>query len=218
MSAYIANNSEKLPTEKSATKISPLKPLSLPPSQVPFLNGSKKFFLIFVITLCLLPFVLNLFGISFASVLTPLNSSEPIVANHLFQALSGAIQHTLLEWSAVVLALLTFVLALVHYRIHRDIAIPIMGMAIFCAGSVDAFHTLAATRIISAEAANTDFIPFSWALSRIFNATIMIIGTLICFVLYARKKQAPINEADNKKTESHSLKDYKVLAVIGICL
>jgi len=184
---------------------------------VPFLNGSKKFFLVLVLTLCLLPFVLNLFGFSFASVITPLNSNEPIMANHLFQALSGAIQHTLLEWSAVVLALLTFILALVHYRIHRDIAIPIMGMAIFCAGSVDAFHTLAATRIISAEAANTDFIPFTWALSRIFNATIMIIGTLICFVLYARNKQADLNELNDKETEKHSIKDYKILAVIGLC-
>lgn len=76
-----------------------------------------------------------------------------------------------------------------HYGIHGDIAIPIMGVAIFCAGSVDAFHTLAATRIISAQAANTDFISFTWAFSRIFNACIMITGTLISFMLYARKRQ-----------------------------
>jgi len=208
MSAYIANNTEQLSIDKSAPKQS---------YQVPQLTKTKKFFLVTVIVLCLLPITFNLFGFSFASVITPLNSSEPIVANHLFHALSGAIQHTLLEWSAVVLALLTFVLALVHYRIHRDIAIPIMGMAIFCAGSVDAFHTLAATRIISAEAANTDFIPFTWALSRIFNATIMIIGTLICFVLYARNKQADLNELNDKETVKHSIKDYKILAVIGLC-
>jgi len=216
MSAYIDNDTEKLPTEKSATKISPTKPLSLSPSQVSLSNNSKALFLVFVITLCLLPFVLNLFGFSFASVITPLKTNEPVEANQLFYALSGAIQHTLLEWSAVVLALLTFILALVHYRIHRDIAIPIMGMAIFCAGSVDAFHTLAATRIISAEVDNTDFIPFTWALSRIFNASIMIIGTLIYFVLYTRKKQVALNESNNKEIEKHSNKDNKILAVIGI--
>ncbi len=215
MSAYIANDTEQLSTDKSATKKSSTEPL--PPYQVPQLTKTKKFFLVTVIVLCLLPITFNLLGFSFASLIMPLNSSEPIVANHLFYALSGAIQHTLLEWSAVVLALLTFVLALVHYRIHRDIAIPIMGMAIFCAGSVDAFHTLAATRIISAEAANTDFIPFTWALSRIFNATIMIIGTLICFVLYARKKQAVINEPNDKDTKNYSKKDFKILAAIGLC-
>jgi PAS domain S-box-containing protein len=166
--------------------------------------------------LCLLPTVFNQLGFSFASVITPLNSSDPIVANHLFHALSGAIQHTLLEWSAVVLALLTSVIALVHYRIHRDIAIPIMGMAIFCAGSVDAFHTLAATRIISAEAVNIDFIPFTWAFSRIFNATIMIIGTLICFVLYARKNRESIHKQNDKETENNSKKDFQILTAIGL--
>jgi len=215
MSAYIANNTEQSSTGKSATKSSSTKPL--PSYQALQLTRTKLFFLVTVTVICLLPTVLNLLDFSFASVITPLNNSEPIVANHLFHALSGAIQHTLLEWSAVVLALLTFVLALVHYRIHRDIAIPIMGMAIFCAGSVDAFHTLAATRIISAEAANTDFIPFTWAFSRIFNATIMIIGTLICFVLYAKKQQAGINEPNDKAPQKHNKKDYRILTAIGLC-
>jgi PAS domain S-box-containing protein len=210
MSAYIDNNTEQLPTEKSATEHLPL-----PPSQVPFLNGPRQFYLAFVIAVCLLPTLFNLFGFNFASVITPLSSSEPITTHNLFHALSGAIQHTLLEWSAVVLALLTFVITLVHYRIHRDIAIPIMGMAIFCAGSVDAFHTLAATRIISAEAANTDFIPFTWAFSRIFNATIMIIGTLICFILYARQKQADINISNETEVKNHRKKESKILTIIG---
>jgi signal transduction histidine kinase len=41
---------------------------------------------------------------------------------------------------------------------------------------MDAFHTLAATRLISAVAENNDLIPFTWALSRVFNAIIMIAG------------------------------------------
>ena len=208
MSANTVNKSEQPATEYS----------SLSPAQVPLINSYKGFFLALVTSLCLLPLLLNLVGIDFASVITPINSNEPIEANHLFYALAGALQHTLLEWSAVVLALLTFILALVHYQIHKDIAIPIMGMAIFCAGSVDAFHTLAATRIISAQAANTDFIPFTWAFSRIFNASIMIIGTLICFVLYARKNQAKIAiELSSQQVKSSNKKDYQILLLIGIC-
>ncbi len=212
MSAHIDNPPEQPPSENSSTAHSPLSPMS-----VPLLNSNKKFFLALVLGLCLLPFLLNLAGVNFASISTPINSNEPIEANHLFYALAGALQHTLLEWSAVVLALLTFILAIVHYQIHKDIAIPIMGMAIFCAGSVDAFHTLAATRIISAQAANTDFIPFTWAFSRIFNACIMIIGTLICFVLYARKNQAnTVKEQNALLVKSNNKKDYQILLLIGI--
>jgi len=208
MSANGANNSEQSANEYLLNS----------PVNSPFLNNPKKIFLALVISLCLLPTLLNFLGINFASSITPLNTSEPIEANHLFSALSGALQHTLLEWSAVVLALLTFILALVHYQIHKDIAIPIMGVAIFCAGSVDAFHTLAATRIISAQAANTDFIPFTWAFSRIFNATIMILGTLICFIIYARKRQyETLNRQENIPSKIKYINESQILLFIGIC-
>ncbi|WP_057832093.1 response regulator [Colwellia sp. TT2012] len=208
MSAYFTNNSNS-PSSLQLTE----------PSASPiFFDGKKKAFLVLVLVLCLLPSLLNVLGIDFSSNTTALNFKQTIEANHLFYALAGALHHTLLEWSAVVLALLTFILALVHYRIHRDVAIPIMGMAIFCAGSVDAFHTLAATRIISAQAENTDFIPFTWALSRIFNACIMITGTLISFMLYAREHQddntdkQSIEYAQNKRK-----KDYRAILIIGLC-
>jgi len=208
MPAYLANN-----TERPLTK-------DLPPPQIntPFLTSSQKAFLAIVIAICLFPSVFNLLGVNFASTVTPLDSNKAIEANHLFSALSGALQHTLLEWSAVVLALLTFILALVHYQIHKDIAIPILGVAIFCAGSVDAFHTLAATRIISAQAANTDFIPFTWAFSRIFNATIMIVGTSICFVLYARQQRLDsASKQENESKANEFVKEYQLLLFIGIC-
>jgi hypothetical protein len=41
------------------------------------------------------------------------------------------------------------------------ITIPIIGVALLCAGFMDAFHTLAATRIIEANAQNSNFIPFT---------------------------------------------------------
>jgi PAS domain S-box-containing protein len=41
---------------------------------------------------------------------------------------------------------------------------------------MDAFHTLAADRLISAVADNGDLIPFTWAICRLFNALILIAG------------------------------------------
>jgi len=132
---------------------------------------------------CLSPIFLNLLGVDFGS------GSQPIHANHvidgkvntddLFRALAGALHHALLEWSAVVVAFLTALLSFMHYAIRRDITVPIIGMTLLCAGVVDGFHTLAAMRIISPNTPSLDFIPFTWALSRTFNASVMIFGVLI---------------------------------------
>jgi len=180
--------------------------LASPPFPLKKLNTSaqiKLFFFLGILLICITPIMLNMLGVDFSSSINPIEqNNNKITANDLFYALAGALQHTILEWTAVILALLTFLLALMHYRIHKDIAIPIIGMAIFCAGSVDAFHTLAATRIISAQAPNTDFIPFTWAFSRIFNAFIMITGTIISIYLYKRR--------DKSKQE------YKILMIIGL--
>ena len=206
MPANLTSNQENTASNKSLNS----KSTQLSPRQ--------KIALLLVISLCLLPSLLNLLGIDFSSNIRSLDLSKPIEASHLLHPLSGVIQHTLLEWSAVTLALLTFILALVHYRINHDVAIPIMGVAIFCAGSIDAFHTLAATRIISAQAANVDFIPFTWAFSRIFNACIMIIGTLTCFVLYAKKRQQEkITLTSKSHQKADQKREYQTVIVIGIC-
>ncbi|PKI17037.1 response regulator [Colwellia sp. 12G3] len=184
----------------------------------PIFDQNKKNVLLIVLMLCLIPSILNLVGVDFSSSVIKLESSQPIDVSNVYDNLAGTLQHTLLEWSAVILAILTFILALMHYRIYNDIAIPIMGMTLLCSGFVDAFHILAATRIITAEVANTDFIAFTWALSRIFNAFIMVIGTLICFVLYAKKRQMSTTEFQNNDLNNKIKKnEQRVLLLIAIC-
>ena len=41
---------------------------------------------------------------------------------------------------------------------------------------MDAFHTFAADRLIHAVADNKNLIPFTWAICRTINATIMLVG------------------------------------------
>jgi methyl-accepting chemotaxis protein len=66
-------------------------------------------------------------------------------------------------------------------------------MALFCAGMVDAFHTLAADRLIPAVADNRSLIPFTWAISRTFNAVILIVGAGI-FLIWDR----PVDRRDQR--------------------
>ena len=133
-----------------------------------------------VVIICILPTALNLFGVDFASAgisaTELLHSSPENLTDNSFSFLSGALTHVVLEWTAFTTAVFTVILAFSHYSIKRDVVTPIIGIALFCAGTMDAFHTLAAARLIEAVADNTDLIPFTWALCRMFNALIMLVG------------------------------------------
>ncbi|MBL4657898.1 MAG: response regulator [Flavobacteriales bacterium] len=150
---------------------------------------------------------LNLLGLDFSSSPKALSkealSSGTVKPDDLFYALAGALHHALLEWSAVSIAVAAAVVSFAHYTQRGDVTVPIIGMALLCAGFVDAFHTLAATRIISANAPNPDFIPFTWALSRIFNASIMILGITISLWI-------------SKHTNSDKLNSLPVLLLVSV--
>ncbi len=154
-----------------------------------------------VIIICIMPFSLNWFGFDFASVNNRFNITEiatweipqSALVDEMFYALAGGLQHALLEWTSVVIAMLTALLAFAHYRTNKDITVPIISLALLTSGFMDIFHTLAATRLIDSVAENTDLIPFTWALSRGFHASILIVGVLIILVL-AKNKNRNVNK------------------------
>jgi signal transduction histidine kinase len=143
-----------------------------------------------VVSVCTLPFLLSLVGIDFSTprpAFESLLSPDPplrLLTNAMHQALQGAFTHTLLEWSAFCTAIFTVFLALVHFSLRRDATTLVIGIALFCAGIMDAFHTLAAHRLLRAVADTQDFLPFTWVVCRLFHALIMIAGATLC--LYAR--------------------------------
>lgn len=135
-----------------------------------------------VAIVCVLPSLLHLAGVDFGT-RSPLIGPEDLVglspamiSDHLHHSLSGSFTHTILEWSAVCAALFTAVLAFSHFSIKHDVTTPIIGVALLCAGAMDAFHVLAADRLISAVADNQDLVAFTWALCRLSNALLTIIG------------------------------------------
>ncbi|MBL4836433.1 MAG: response regulator [Kordiimonadaceae bacterium] len=154
--------------------------------------------LLILLLVCIAPITLNALGVSFASMSKPLDLAEVIswslskaaLTDELFFALKGGLHHGLLEWTSVAVAVVTVLLSFTHYKINGNIMVPVIGMALLCSGFIDAFHTLAAMRLIDADAANTDLIPFTWALSRGFHAAILIIGVFIALVVLRSKKHA----------------------------
>ena len=144
-----------------------------------------------VFAVCALPLTLNLLGVDFASHAISLTvegvNKNGIRADDLFHTLEGASHHALLEWSAVMTAFFTMLIAFAYYKITDDISAPIIGVALFCSSIMDAFHVFAALRLVDATAPNTDLIPFTWALSRSFNAIIMIVGAVLVLRMRAMK-------------------------------
>ena len=186
-------------------------------------NDAKRNLIALVVFISFLPTAFNLLGFDFSSVSIPLptienglNNEIRISADQQFYALTGALHHALLEWSAVILAAIGGVAAFVHYYQYKDISVPIIGLALLCAGFTDAFHTLAATRVISANVPNSDFIPFTWALSRIFNASIMILGVLLSLWLTNKSTSSTVQR--NDKASYNSIILLTTISVLFILL
>ncbi len=66
-------------------------------------------------------------------------------------------------------------------------------MALFCAGCMDAFHVLAADRLLHSVADSVNLIPFTWALCRSFNAVIMLGGVLIVCSRSKKGRGTPVS-------------------------
>lgn len=135
-----------------------------------------------VLAICAIPVILNFLGVDFGTeekkidlaLFSELDRYEQV--DSMPRILSGSFTHTILEWSAFSTAIFTVILAFVHFDIKNDITTPIIGVALFFAGTMDAFHTLAADRLIEAVADNRNLIPFTWAICRLFNVLILIVG------------------------------------------
>lgn len=140
--------------------------------------------------ICFTPFFLNLCGINFGSVsveFDPNNIVDATVVDALHRSLSGSFTHTILEWSAFCTAIFTVVLAFIHFQLQKDVTTPVIAIALFCAGLMDCFHTLAADRLITAVADNRDLIPFTWAICRLANVLLTLMGVSI-FLLLKRQQ------------------------------
>jgi len=141
----------------------------------------------FFVVVCIAPAFLHLAGVDFGSAPPnlPLTVADGSQVDKLFVSLQGAFVHSLLEWTAFCIAIFTAVLAINHFMITGDVVTPVIAMALLASGCMDAFHTLAADRLIDTVADNRNLIPFTWAICRVFNSGICLIG--ICIFLFQKE-------------------------------
>ncbi|MHC4128585.1 MAG: sensor domain-containing diguanylate cyclase [Planctomycetota bacterium] len=142
-------------------------------------GGLPHWFVWAVGIICALPLLLYLISVDLtvSTSAAALSSLAPTaLTDAMHGALTGSFVHALLEWSAFCAALVTAVLAYIHFRITGDVTTLVIGMALLGAGCMDAFHTLAGVRLLGGSAALTDLLPFTWTLSRMFAALILVSG------------------------------------------
>jgi len=156
-------------------------------------------FIAIAIFICLFPSICNLFGIDFGTPGHPLDTriistlADSKLTDTLHHSLAGSFTHTILEWSAFCTAIFTVILAFVYFHSERDVTTPIIAVALFCAGIMDAFHTLAADRLIEVVADNQNLIPFTWALCRLCNIILTLIGASLFLVSKPQKLEKDIS-------------------------
>jgi PAS domain S-box-containing protein len=182
----------------------------------------RKNFFILIISITFLPLILNFFdvdfGSQFSSLISDNHTNNEINKDEQLNALSGAFHHALMEWSAVTLAFITSIASFFHYYRCRDISVPIIGLAFLCAGFTDVFHTLAATRLISANVASGDFIPFTWALSRLLNVTMVIAAVLLSLWLTRKTNLFNVNAKMNNVSRINNMAYQDKLLIVISCM
>lgn len=157
-----------------------LEPGDPPPLPVSFLWA--------VVILSALPFLLR--AVAGIDLGTGSGGAPLTTEAALYERLRGAFVHTILESGAIGVAGMTGLLAIAHYRVSGGVVAPILVLAFFCGGVVDATHTLGSAYLIQARSPLTEFQPFSWAVGRLFNACILLIG-VIALVSAQRGERRP---------------------------
>lgn len=171
------------------------------------LSKNRKIFLFFILSLCFIPLFLHYLGVDFSS-----NSASPKsvineqeLSDDVFQSMSASLLHVFLDWSAVVLVFIVAIFSFLHYRVKHYIIVPMLGLAFLSVGLVDVIHTLAAAKILTPSTNTSNFLPFTWALSRMFNAITMLFVAV--FSLWFSK-------IINQKTEHQQVNLLLIIAVV----
>ena len=159
-------------------------------------SKARKFSLVTISVLCIVEISF------FLDMIHPVNIEIQDAPTHLFTYqeiffyMNGSFVHTLLEWTAVCIAIITFVLAFVHYYINRNqISTLIIGLALLFAGIIDAYHVIISDFVTVDFLANADQIQFTWVVSRFSNSILMFIG--VTYFVSQYKKLIIEKDKDN---------------------
>lgn len=152
--------------------------------------------ILWILAVCLLPIVLNIVGVHFGLVINNLSVSQ-VLKHFEFERQEGIVDilrsrqiHTIFVSASIAIAFLTVILAFIDFRIRGEVSTPIVGVALFCSGMLQAFHVLISTRILDMALQQYYITSFTWFFSRLFHPLILIIGTGIFLIKWNAVKES----------------------------
>ena len=92
---------------------------------------------------------------------------------------NGFLVQSILQISAVWVTLFAVVVAYQHYRLTRDLATAIVGVAFFTSALQNGVSTLISSHLVEMTAHLEKLLPFTWVLERTLTAGFLIAGVLL---------------------------------------
>ncbi len=108
----------------------------------------------------------------------------------LQEAVRGAYTHTMLEWMTLLSAVLFCLLAYARFRLERDYALPILGLALVLAGLLTVSRGLADDGLIAGDESTASLLPVIWAITRSLAAALLILGVALVVWMEGRNRFA----------------------------
>jgi signal transduction histidine kinase len=145
-----------------------------------------------IVLACLIPIVLLAMGmpIHFPAYSPRLDTAGSLLTTS-YAALGGGFTHSILLASAGSVALCSALLSFAHSATKKDVLSAVIAIALFWSGFTSLGQVLWAEGLLYWAADVTDFIPFTWAISRLFNSIILVTGAGIVYLGRNRSRSAP---------------------------
>eukprot|EP01083_Nonionella_stella_P122961 370216_1 len=112
----------------------------------------------------------------------------PFVDFSVAEKHKGMLLHTILEWSSVMCGLFAFLISVIHFYVREDVIVPMFGMALLGSGIMDMFHTIAADKLIRHTNDDPNFVPYTWAISRLCNSVVLLGSSTFIVYKYMKHK------------------------------
>ncbi len=155
-----------------------------------------------IFALTALPFILVIMGFDFCA--HHLTNALSIATSHTITSTNDLFSklfcHTILEWTAFCSAMGTVLLAFIQYKLTHNRIIAIIGVALFFAGVMDAFHIIA-SNIVGTN--DSDQMLFVWTINRTFSILFLIAGS---YILFSNKS--------NKSVKTSNLPSVIIISLI----
>lgn len=134
------------------------------------------FWSIFVI--CIAPTILSLLGVEISYNDYRIISFTKITQDISTELILGKTFSTVWIIFSIAIGVFTCILTLLDFRVKKDIAAPLIGLALLCTSIFDMAHLLIVLGAIKVNLGLDEAIYLSWFMSRGLNAVLLIVATL----------------------------------------